>query len=160
VQPPRHVGGVVAGERDLQRIGRARGVARGEQAPERRLAPLELRAERAPARGEALELGPRGAPLGFQLPQLAVGLGDGALGVAQLVARLAAAGFLLAEVLAQGLDAIAQRRQVLLAPALRRRRRGGRGGREQSGERALQAFAFPWAETAATRRSISAASPR
>jgi hypothetical protein len=158
VQAPRHVGGVLAGERDLQRVGRARGVARGEEAPERRLALLELRAERAPAHGEALELGLRGAALGLEQPQLAVGLRDRALGVAQRVARLAAAGFLLAQVVAQRVDAAAQRRQVLLAPALRRQR--GRG-REQGGEEgALQAFAFPWAETAATRRSISAASPR
>jgi len=157
VQAPGDVGGVLPGERDLQRIGGARGVTRREQAPERRLAPPELRAERALARAEALELGLRAAALGLQLPQLAVGLRDGAFGVAQLVARLAAAGFLLAEVLAQRLDAGAQRREVLLAPALRRQRRGGR---EQGDEEALQAFAFPWAETAATRRSISAASPR
>jgi hypothetical protein len=39
-------------------------------------------------------------------------------------------------------------------------RRAGRGEHEHGEERAPQALAFPWAETAATRRSMSAASPR
>jgi hypothetical protein len=157
VQAPRDVGGVLARERDLQRVGRARGVARGEEAPERGLAPLELVAQRAVARGEALELGLRAAALCLQQPQLAVGLRDRALGVAQRVARLAAAGFLLAEIVAQRLDAAAQRRQVLLAARMRGR---ARGDEQAEDEAADQAFALPWALTAATRRSISAGSPR
>ena len=132
-------------------------MARGEQPPERGLATRELRAERPLARGEAGELGLRGAALGFERAQLAVGLRDGALGTAQPVARLAPARFLLAEPVAQRLDAAAQRRQVLLAPGLRRERSGEQ---EQGGERVPQVFALPWAPTAATRRSISAGSPR
>jgi hypothetical protein len=39
-------------------------------------------------------------------------------------------------------------------------RRSGRGEHEQGEKRAPQALAFPCAETAATRRATSAASPR
>ena len=132
-------------------------MARGEQPPERGLLAREALAERAAERAEARELGLRRAALGFEPAQRAVGFRNRALGVAQRVARLAPVGFLLAEPGAQGLDARAQRRQVLLAARVRR---ADRGEREQGEERAPQALAFAWAETAATRRSMSAASPR
>lgn len=100
----------------------------------------------------------RAAALGLELAQRAVGFRDRALGAAQRIARLAAIGLLAAQLRPQRLDARAQRREVLLAARVRRR-----GGREREDERERpedQAFAFPWAETAATRRSTSAASPR
>src|SRR5207237_1300226 len=55
------------------------------------------------------------------------------------------------------LDAAAPRRQVLLA---RRRLRGERRAGEREQEGARQTLALPCAETAATRRATSAASPR
>ena len=151
---------MLAGERDLQRVGRARGVARGQQAPERGLLAREALAERAAERREARELGLRRAALGLESAQRAVGFRNGALGVAQRVARLAPVGLLVAEPGLQRLDARAQRGQVLLAAGLRGVPGGGRGERQRNEARAPQALAFPWAETAATRRSISAASPR
>jgi hypothetical protein len=157
VQAARHLGGVLARERDLERIRRARGVARGEQAAEGLLAPREPRLQRAAVGADALQLGLRAAPLGLELAQRAVGFRDRALGVAQRVARLAPVGLPVAQLALQRLDARAQRGEVLLAARLRRRA-GGQQQRER--EEADQAFAFPWAETAATRRSTSAASPR
>jgi len=132
-------------------------MARGEQPPERGLLAREALGERAAVRREARELGLRLAGLGLELAQRAVGFRDGALGVAQRVARLATARLLLVQPEPQRLEARAQRRQVLLAARVRR---GCRGEREQDEERARQALAFPWAATAATRRATSAASPR
>jgi hypothetical protein len=148
---------MLAGERDLERVRRARGVARGEQPPERVLLARQARFQRTARARQPLEPGLRGAALGLQRAQRAVGFRDRALGIAQRVARLAPVGFLLAEPRAQRLDACAQRRQVLLAARVRGQRRGED---EDGDERALQARAFPWAETAATRRAMSAASPR
>jgi hypothetical protein len=157
VQAPRDVGGMLAGERDLERVRRARGVTRGEQPAERALLARQARLERAALAREARQRRLRGTALGLQRAQRAVGFRDRALGIAQRVARLAPVGLLLAEPRAQRLDARAQRRQVLLAVRVRGQRRGEDQDREQ---RALQARAFPWADTAATRRAISAASPR
>ena len=134
-------------------------MARGEQAPERGLLAREALAERALERRQARELALRRAALGFELAQRAVGFGDRPLGVAQRVARFAPVGFLVAEAGAQRLEARAQRRQVLLAARVRPVPRAS-GERERDEERLPQAFAFPCAETAATRRAISAASPR
>jgi len=157
VQAPRDVGGMLAGERDLERVRRARGMTRGEQPAERALLARQARLERAVLAREARQRRLRGTALSLQRAQRAVGFRDRALGIAQRVARLAPVGLLLAEPRAQRLDARAQRRQVLLAVRVR----GQRRGEDQDGDqRALQARAFPWAETAATRRAISAASPR
>ncbi|MEX2240239.1 MAG: hypothetical protein WD775_06045 [Burkholderiales bacterium] len=131
-------------------------MAHGEQPSERGLLAREALAERAAEPREARELDLRRAAFGLELAQRAVGFRNGALGVAQRVARLAPVGLFLAEPRAQRLEARAQRRQVLLAARVRR----AGGDREQDEERAPQALAFPWAETAATRRSMSAASPR
>jgi hypothetical protein len=131
-------------------------MARGEQPPERGLLAREALAERAAEPREARELGLRRAAFGLELAQRAAGLRNGALGIAQRVARLAPVGLFFAEPRAQRLDARAQRRQVLLAARVRR----AGGDREQDEKRAPQALAFPWAETAATRRWMSAASPR
>jgi hypothetical protein len=157
VELARDVRGVLAGERDLERVGRARRVARGKDAAERCLLAGQARLERALARGEARELRLQCMPLRLERAQPPVGVGDGALGVAQRVARLAPLRLLLAQPGLERLDARAQRLQVLLAA-----RSGGRAGAEQQreDERAPQAFAFPCAAVAATRRATSSASPR
>jgi hypothetical protein len=134
-------------------------VARGEQAPERGLLAREALAERAAERREARKLGLRRALLGLESAQRAGGLRNGALGVAQRVACFAPVGFLVAEPGLERLDPRAQRRQVLIASRVRPAERTG-GDRKPDEERAPQARALPCAETAATRRSISAASPR
>jgi hypothetical protein len=89
--------------------------------------------------------------------QPAVGRGDRGLGRAQRVARLAALGFAAFELVAQRVDLRAQRGEVFFA-----RRCPGRKGSEQNGDEKnpVQAFVFPWAATAATRRATSSGSPR
>jgi len=134
-------------------------VARDEHALDRGLALRDQPLEGAPALGDARRLRAQPAPLGERARERAIGLGDRALGLAQGIARLAALGFLVLELALQRLDAAAQGLQLLLlGGGLRRRRRGGEGEPEE--ERADQTFAFPWAETAAMRRSTSAGSPR
>jgi hypothetical protein len=61
--------------------------------------------------------------LGAELDELAISRGDGALGALQGVARLALRRFVLLELLAELLDAPAQRLQLLVLGAGRRRRR-------------------------------------
>jgi hypothetical protein len=133
-------------------------VARDEHALDRGLALRDQPLEGAPALGDARRLRAQPAPLCERARERAVGLGDRALGLAQGIARLAALGFLVLELALQRLDAAAQGLQLLLLGGGLRRRRGGEGEPEE--ERADQTFAFPWAETAAMRRSTSAGSPR
>jgi hypothetical protein len=130
---------------------------RGEHPAERGLLSRDARLERfLPAR-QARQLRLRRAALGLQVAQRAVGVRDGALRVAQRVARLAPVGFLLAEPGLERLDARAQRFQVLLAACLRS---GACGEGEAEEDCPDQGLALPCAETAATRRATSSASPR
>jgi hypothetical protein len=108
-------------------------------------------------RAEPRELRLRRPALAFEPAQPAVGIRYRALGVAQRVARLAPVRLLLAQAGLERFDARAQRLQVLLASGLRA---GARAERKGDEERPDQGFTLPWAETAATRRAISAASPR
>jgi hypothetical protein len=128
-----------------------------QHAADRRLALGCQPLEGAAPVGNARRLGAHLPGFGLDAGQRAVGLRDGALGVAQGVARLAPGAFLALELLLQRLDARAQRLQVF-APRLRLN--GERRAAEDEKKRADQAFAFPWAATAAMRRAISSASPR
>jgi hypothetical protein len=133
-------------------------VARDEHPLDCRLALGDEPLQGAPALGDARRLRAQPAPLGERARERAVRLGDGALGLAQGIAGLAALGFLVLELALQRVDSASQGLQLLLLGSGLRRRRGGEGEPEK--ERADQAFAFPWAETAAMRRSTSAGSPR
>jgi hypothetical protein len=149
--------GALARERDPQHVGRARRLARGEQAADRRF----LRGEGAFQRG-APACDPRRlvanlARLRLDSGERAGGLRDGALGVAQRVARFAARAFLAIEVALQLPDALAQRFEVGLP---RLPLRAGRREAQREQDEADQALAFPCAATAAMRFSISAWSPR
>jgi hypothetical protein len=133
-------------------------VARGQHAADRRLALAGGALERLAPLRDARALRPQPAALGLGLRQRAVGLRDGALRVAQRVARLAFAAFLFLQRLLQRLDPLAQGIEVRLA------RRLGLGAERRTARRreedADQALAFPCAATAAMRRAISSASPR
>jgi hypothetical protein len=132
-------------------------MARDEHALDRSLALRRQPLEPVPSLGDARRLRPQAPALRRGLRERAVCPRDGALGIAQRVARLVALGLLAFQLLLQRLDAAAQCPELLLVG---RRDRGGR--REQRGEeeQAGQAFAFPWADTAAMRRSTSPGSPR
>jgi len=111
---------IVAGKRHPQRVGRRRRGASGEHALERgalRGQPLLLLAA---ALADALRRGAQRALLGGEPREAAVRLRDGALGVAQRVARLAARAFLRFQLLGQRVDARAQLRKLLF-PRLRLR---------------------------------------
>jgi hypothetical protein len=146
---------IVAGERHPQRVGPWGRGAGGEHA----LESLALRGETAlrlaPALADAARRRAQRALLGLQGGEAAVRLRDGALRVAQRVARLAPCAFLLLQLLRDGVDARAQPRQLLL-PRLRLRA----ADQEEEEERTNQALALPCAATAAMRFSISAGSPR
>jgi hypothetical protein len=123
-----------------------------------RLLPLGKRALEAPALGgDSAGLGAHLADLGFEALERAVRLGDGALGVAQRVARFAPRFLLALELAAERLDAAAQRLQVLF---FRGRGSGPGPQAERKKEDGPQALTFPCADTAATRRATSAGSPR
>ena len=113
--------------------------------------------ERRAPLGEARRLDAQRAALGLQGGERAIRLRNRAFRVAQRVARLTPLAFLRVELAAQALDAPAQLGEIALA----RRRLGGDGrAGDEDDERAGQTLALPWAETAATRRSTSAASPK
>jgi hypothetical protein len=152
-----HGGRVVAGQRHPQVVGGAGGVAGEQHALERRLPLAEARLERLALPGEAGGLGTQAASVGLQPGERAVGLRDRALGGAQRVARFLARAFLFLELARERVDAAAQRLQILLA---RLAERVDEKEREERGEGALQALAFPWLATAARRRESSAGSPR
>jgi hypothetical protein len=128
-----------------------------QHAADRRLALGRQLLEGAAPLRVARALGAQVPALGLDAGQRAVGLRDGALGVAQGVARFAPGALLALELLLQRLDAPAQRLQVF-PPRLRLN--GERRAAEDQKKRADQAFALPWAATAAMRRAISSASPR
>jgi hypothetical protein len=135
----------------------AGGVARREHPAKRGLLARYARLERFLPDRQARQLRLCRAALGLQVAQRAVGVRDGALRVAQRIARLAPIGFLRVEPGLQRLDARAQRAQVRLAACLRSGTRGEGEGDEQ---RADQVLALPCADTTATRRATSSASPR
>jgi hypothetical protein len=135
----------------------AGGVARGEHPSKRGLLAREARLEGLLPARQPRQLRLRRAALGLQVAQRAVGVRDRALGVAQRVARLAPIGFLLVEPGLERLDARAQRLQVLLAAGLRS---GACGEGDAEEDCPDQGLALPCAETAATRRATSSASPR
>lgn len=170
MQPARGLGGILARERDAQggrrAAGKIRDRARREQAPERGLLPVEGQFPGLALGRELRDRRARVARVRFQLRERAPGLGDRGFGGAQRLARLAPAGFPLLQLAAQRGELLAQGGEVLL-PTLPRRRRPRRGrSRQQRGgqcrdeEGAPQAFALPWAETAAMRRATSSGSPR
>jgi hypothetical protein len=74
-------------------------MARREQALDRRLALAERALERVAALGYARRLGAQPPCLDPQRRKGAVGVGDGALRVAQRIARLAPRGFLVLQLL-------------------------------------------------------------
>lgn len=170
MQPARGLRGILARERDAQRRRRAAGEVRDracrEQAPERGLLPGERKLAGLALGRELRDRRARGARVGLQLRQRARGLGDRRFGGAQRLARLAPAGLPLLQLAAQRRELLAQGGEVLL-PALprrrrprRRRSRQQRGGQGRDEKGAPQAFALPWAETAAMRRATSSGSPR
>jgi hypothetical protein len=158
VQVAREGRRVLSGERDAQRVGRARRLARGQHAADRRLASGSLALKREAATRDARALGAQPPALGLERGERAIGLGDGALGAAQRVARLAPAALFFLQVPLQRVDAAAQGIEVRLP------RRLGLGAERRAARRreeeADQALAFPCAATAAMRLAISSASPR
>jgi hypothetical protein len=170
VEPARGLGRILARERDAQRGRRAAGYvrdrARREQAPERGLLAGEGELAGLALGRELRDRRARVARVGLELRERAPGLGDRGLGVAQRFARLAPAGFPFLQLPAQRRELLAQGGEVLLPALPRRRRPRGRRPRQQRGGQgreekgAPQAFALPWAETAAMRRATSSGSPR
>jgi hypothetical protein len=108
----------------------------------------------SPPLGDALRRIAQGALFGGEPRQPAIGLRDGALRVAQRVARLAARAFLGLQFPGERVDARAQLGKLLF-PRLRLR---DADQEEEGGKN--QVFALPCAATAAMRFSISAGSPR
>jgi hypothetical protein len=157
VHRARHRGRIVAGQRHPQVVRRAGGVAGEQHALERRLALAKARFERLALLGEAGGFGAQAPALRLEPGERAVGLRDRALGGAQRVARFLARAFLFLELARERVDAAAQRLEILLA---RLAERIDEKEREERGEGALQALAFPWLATAARRRESSAGSPR
>jgi hypothetical protein len=103
------------------------------------------------------------ALLGLQRCERAIGLGDGLLGGAKGVARLATLRLLFLQLAGEPLDALAQRLQVGLLRCVRRARRKDEQARQRDGTKprvAAQARAFPCVATEAVRRATSSASPR
>jgi hypothetical protein len=130
---------------------------RREQALDRRLALAERALERVAALGESRRLGAQPPCLDAQRREGPIGVGNGALGVAQRIARLAPRGFLVLQLLGKGFDAGAQGLQLfILRCGLCRERREAQGENKS----ADQTLALPCAETAAMRRATSWASPR
>jgi len=134
-------------------------VARGQHAADRRLALAGGTLERLSPLGDPGAFGAQPPALGLERGERAIGIGDGALGLAQRIARLALAAFLALEVRLQLLDAPAQGIEVRLPRrlGLGAERRTARRRREEDAD---QALAFPCAATAAMRCAISSASPR
>jgi hypothetical protein len=97
------------------------------------------------------------AGLGFERPQRAVGLRNGALRVAQRVARLAPRLLLVLELTAERLDAALQRLEIFF---FRGRSDGAGPQAERKKKDSPQALTFPCAETAAMRFATSSALPR
>lgn len=167
MQPARGLGGILARERDAQGGRRAAGEVRDrprrKQAPERGLLPAEGEFPGLALGRELRDRRARVARVGFQLRERAPGLGNRRFGAAQRLARLAPAGFPFPQLAAQRGELLAQGGEVLL-PRRRRprcsRTRQQRGGQGRNEEGAPQAFALPWAETAAMRRATSSGSPR
>lgn len=170
MQPARGLGGILARERDAQggrgAAGEVRDRPRRKQAPERGLLPAEGEFPGLALGRELRDRRARVARLRFQLRERAPGLGNRGFGIAQRLARLAPAGFPFLQLAAQRGELLAQGREVLLPTLPRRRRprrswnRNQRGGQGRNEEGASQAFALPWAETAAMRRATSSGSPR
>jgi hypothetical protein len=131
-------------------------VARGKHADDSRLPRGERALEGGAALGQGGGLAAQPAALGLQRGEGAVRLRDRALRIAQGVARLLAGCFLFLQLLRERADARAQGGKILFLRGMRRQRGDGEG--EQ--DRPLQARAFPCADTAAMRFSISDASPR
>jgi hypothetical protein len=104
----------------------------------------------APSLGDALRRGAQRALFGGEPREAAVGLRDGALRVAQRVARLAPRTFFRFQFFRERVDARAQLRQLLL-PRLRLR-----DADQQKKNGKNQTLALPCAATAAMRFSISA----
>ncbi len=157
IEAPGEVGRIVAGEHRAQRLRGGERLARQQHALYRGLALGERALEELAPLRKLRDLHLELSAFQLQRGQRAIGVRDRALRVAQRIARFAALGFLPVELARERFDAAAQRAQCLLA---RRRLRGeGRGGQREQ-ERARQTFALPCAETAATRRATSAASPR
>ena len=159
MQLARGVGQVFARKGEAQRnrapARDARHRARGEQAPERGLAALPatlLRRLRAARSAIAARAAPASASTACSA-RLASEIARS--GIPQRIARLAPVGFPALEFGAERFDARAQGGEVLLSRRTGRRARQPRRGRAQR-RKAVQALAFPCAETAATRFAISA----
>jgi hypothetical protein len=150
-------GGVVAGKRHAQGVGGAARLARREQALDRRFALGRCALEVAALGREARRLATQGARLGLQRGEGAVDVRDGALRIAQRVARFPARRFPGLELAAQGIDPRAQLAQ-LVRP--RRRLRGACREAQREDEDPRQTLVFPCADTAAMRFATSSASPR
>jgi hypothetical protein len=114
VHRPGKTGGILSGKGHAQRVGRAPCLTGEEHFLDRPLArpqrALELAAPLRQLAGFGIEL------LAFraQVGERPIGIGDGALGIAQPVARFAAGFFLPQKLLGEGVDPVAQRLQVFL----------------------------------------------
>jgi hypothetical protein len=132
-------------------------LARGQHATDCRLALGERALQRLAALGKGGGLGAHLPALRLERGERAIRLRDGALRVAQRVARLLARLFLLLQLPRQRPDALAQGGKVFFFRGVGC---GYRREGEQEDQNPIQALAFPWADTAAMRFSISAGSPR
>ncbi len=158
IERARKRAGVVARQGDAQRVGRAGRLARGQHALDRRLALGERALERAAPLGDTGRFAAQAHALGLQRGERAVGFRDGAFGVAQRVARLAASALGPLHLRAECFDATTQCLQLLVL--CQRGRRRCCHYHEQQRQAANQALTFPCAETAAMRRAASSGSPR
>src|SRR5437763_999057 len=134
-------------------------IRRDRRASSARRTPISRRWRRISMaeRSSTRRLDAKRAALCLQGGERAICLRNSAFRVAQRVARLTPLAFLRVELAAQALDAPAQLGEIALA----RRRLGGDGrAGDEDDECAAQTLALPWAETAARRRSSSAASPK
>jgi hypothetical protein len=116
-----------------------------------------LRLQGSTSFGDPTGLGAHLARFAAEARERAVRVRDRALGIAQRIARLAGGGLLPFQLASDGVDAPAQRFEILFLTGAPGRDRSP--GEKQENE-TLQTFAFPCAATEAARRAISSASPR
>jgi len=136
VEAARYRGGVFAGERHAQRVGRAVRLLRGHHAAYRLLALGERAFQDCAPRGDRGRLAANFLSFRPKLCERAIRRRDRAFGGAQRIARLLADLLLLVELPGQRVDAAAQRFQVFL---FRGRRCGARPYRKRKKKDAPQA---------------------
>jgi hypothetical protein len=155
VQTPPHVCRIVARQRGAHDVRRGERLSCEEQALYRGLPISERSFEPLALLGDARSFGAQLPRFADQLGERAIGFRNGALRLAQAIARFALLGFLGLYLFLEGLDSLAQALQIA-----RRRLCGECRGGDGERKRADQTLALPCAETAAMRLATSLASPR